>query len=143
MKKIMKKILYAVFSIMLLASCGGGKAKVTESDKAEARELIMAEIETANDFIAGKQVDYATVCDGCEFYNDEIHYYYTFNEDYVNVDLLKNNVGEIKQTQQAIIESMPATRELRDLLKTVNGKLIHHYTGDSSGRTVVVTVLDF
>ena len=139
----MKKILYAVLSLVLLVSCGGSDSKVSESDKAEARELIRAEIETTNDFLAGKQVDYATVCDGCEFYNDEIHYYYTFNEDYVNVDLLRSNVEEIKKNQRSIIESMPATRELSDLLKTVNGKLIYHYTGDCSGRTVLVTVLDF
>ena len=138
----MKKILYAVFSIMLLASCGGGKAKVTESDKAEAREMLRTELEYANNTLAGKQVDYATFCDGCEFYNDEAHYYYTVNEDYITIQQLKDNVGEFKKRQKEMIKIMPATKELCRLLEMIDGRIIFHYTGDYSGQTVMIT-LDF
>ena len=139
----MKKILFLALSLMFMISCGGSKQKASENEMAEARELIKVAIEAADEMLRGKQIDFMTVCDGAEFVNDEIHYYYTIDEDYATIDVLKASADDIKETQKATLESMASTKELISQLETVGGSLTFHYKGNYSGETVSVMVYDF
>ena len=133
----MKKILFLALSLIFMISCGGSK------QKSEARELIKAEVEAADEMLRGEQIDFMTVCDGAEFVNDEIHYYYTVDEDYATIDVLKASADDIKENQREALESMPSTKELISLLETIGGSLTFHYKGDYSGETISITVYDF
>ena len=133
----MKKILFLALLLIFMISCGGSK------QKAEARELIKAEVEAADEMLRGEQIDFMTVCDGAEFVNDEIHYYYTVDEDYATIDVLKASADNIKENQREALESMPSTKELISLLETIGGSLTFHYKGDYSGETISITVYDF
>lgn len=133
----MKKILFLALSLIFMISCGGSK------QKAEARELIKAEVEAADEMLRGEQIDFMTVCDGAEFVNDEIHYYYTVDEDYATIDVLKASADDIKENQREALESMPSTKELISLLETIGGSMTFHYKGDYSGETISITVYDF
>ena len=139
----MKKILFLALSLMFMISCGGSKQKASENEMAEARELIKVAIEAADEMLRGKQIDFMTVCDGAEFVNDEIHYYYTIDEEYVTIDALRASVDDVKENQRAALESMPSTKELISLLETVGGSLTFHDKGDYSGETISITVYDF
>ena len=133
----MKKILLLALSLIFMISCGGSK------QKAEARELIKAEVEAADEMLRGEQIDFMTVCDGAEFVNDEIHYYYTVDEDYATIDVLKASADDIKENQREALESMPSTKELISLLETIGGSMTFHYKGDYSGETISIMVYDF
>ena len=133
----MKKILFLALSLIFMISCSGSK------QKAEARELIKAEVEAADEMLRGEQIDFMTVCDGAEFVNDEIHYYYTVDEDYATIDVLKASADDIKENQREALESMPSTKELISLLETIGGSMTFHYKGDYSGETISITVYDF
>ena len=139
----MKKILFLALSLIFMISCGGSKQKASENEIAEARELIKAEVEAADELLRGEQIDFMTVCDGAEFVNDEIHYYYTIDEEYVTIDALRASVDDVKETQREALESMSSTKELISLLETVGGSLTFHYKGDYSGETISITVYDF
>ena len=112
----MKKILFLALSLIFMISCGGSKQKASENEMAEARELIKAEVEVADELLRGEQIDFMTVCDGAEFVNDEIHYYYTIDEDYATIDVLRASADDIKENQREALESMPSTKELIRLL---------------------------
>ena len=135
--------MFLALSLILMISCGGSKQKASENEIAEARELIKAEIEAANELLRGKQIDFMTVCDGAEFVNDEIHYYYTIDEEYVTIDALRASVDDVKETQKEVLKSIPSTKELISLLEIVGGSLTFHYEGDYSGQRVSITVYDF
>ncbi len=140
---MIKKILFLALSLILMISCGGSKQKASENEIAEARELIKAEVEAANELLRGEQIDFMTVCDGAEFVNDEIHYYYTIDEEYVTIDALRASVDDVKETQKEALKSIPSTKELISLLEIVGGSLTFHYEGDHSGQRVSITVYDF
>jgi hypothetical protein len=139
----MKKILFLALSVMFIISCGGSNQKASENKMAEAREFIKADIEAANELLSGEQIDFMTVYDGAEFVNDVIHYYYTIDEDYAAIDVLKAEADDIKTNLRGALESMPLTKELISQLETVGGSLTFHYKGDDSGETLSITVYDF
>ena len=167
----MKKILYAVFSIMLLASCGDskrngendknwigslveadvetpenisrGKQRSYYDDKNEIRSQVRAEIEAADEVLRGKQVDFMTVCDRAVFVNDEVHYYYTIDEDYKTIEEFRGIAGEIKSNIRAVWESIPEVEELLSKLEQIGGRMVVHYKGNYSGETLSITVYDF
>lgn len=139
----MKKILFLALSLMFMISCGGSKQKASENEMAEARELVKAEIEAADEILRGEKIDFMTVCDGAEFVNDEIHYYYTIDEDYATIDVLRASADDVKENQREMLENMSSTKELISLLETIGGSMTFHYKGNYSGETVSITVYDF
>jgi hypothetical protein len=100
------------------------------------------EISFANDQLTGMQMDYATISDGCNFMNDNVYYYYTIDEDYINISDMIANEREIKRNLRSTLESMPETEALIQNLKKINGNIIYQYTGDITGKTAQF-VLDF
>ena len=96
----MKKIILLAISFLLLVSCGGDNKKVaSESEKKEAREFLKQDAVATNNILAGKQIDFVTVCDQVKFVNDEIHYYYTIDESQITMDRIEQNAGELIKMQ--------------------------------------------
>ena len=114
----MKKIILFAISFLLLVSCGGDNKKVAsegekkearefcggdnknvaiESEKKEARDFLKQDAVATNNILAGKQIDFVTVCDQVKFVNDEIHYYYTIDESQITIDMIEQNAEELKK----------------------------------------------
>lgn len=134
----MKKIIMLMLLLVTLVACN----QPSEREKANAREFLRNEISFANDQLTGMQMDYATISDGCNFMNDNVYYYYTIDEDYINISDMIANEREIKRNLRSTLESMPETEALIQNLKKINGKIIYQYTGDITGKTAQF-VLDF
>ena len=140
---MMKKILFLALSLILMISCGGSKQKASENEKAEARAFIKSEVENADKILRGKQIDFMTVWDSAIYVNGDIHYYYTLDESYATIESIRGKVDEIKEKQKAMMESVPAGKELVSKLELINADMTYHYKGNLSGDELSITVFDF
>lgn len=140
----MKKIILLAISFLLLVSCGGDNKKVaSESEKKEAREFLKQDAVATNNLLAGKQVDFVTVCDQVKFVNDEVHYYYTIDESQITMDMIEQKAGELKTNARSMLNSRDDTKKYISLLEVINGKLIFHYRGNTTGESVAIEVYNF
>lgn len=140
----MKKIILLAISFLLLVSCGGDNKKVaSESEKKEAREFLKQDAVATNNLLAGKQVDFVTVCDQVKFVNDEVHYYYTIDESQITMDMIEQKAGELKTNARSMLNAMDDTKKYISLLEVINGKLIFHYRGNTTGESVAIEVYNF
>ena len=131
----MKKITLLLLTVLTLVACQKSRQEMDS-----ARAFLRNEANAANTELAGSQIDYATVCDGCEFINDNFHYYYTVDENYVSIADMEANKENIKNMQRSMFENMPSVKPLTDNLNTIDGKVIFHYTGNISGRTMLIEI---
>ena len=83
-----------------------------DSKKESIRTEIKEAIKITNELIGGKQMDYMTVCDKVEFRNDNVYYYYTFDESYASVEEVRNNINVIKNQIEMTMENNKDAKEL-------------------------------
>lgn len=160
----MKKIILFAISFLLLVSCGGDNKKVasesekkevrefcggdnkkvaSESEKKEAREFLKQDAVATNNILAGKQIDFVTVCDQVKFVNDEIHYYYTIDESQITMDRIEQNADELIKNARSMFNARDDLKKYISLLEVINGKLIYHYKGNTTGESVAIEVYNF
>lgn len=130
----MKKILLLILPALMLVSCA-------EIIKESARKQLSATAEITDIELKGSTIDIGIVCDGCEFKNDEFIYYYTFNEDIIPYEALKENEMMLREEFKRDLQMEAiAGDEFYSLLKDVDGKITYHYTGKNTGRTFIITL---
>lgn len=148
----MKKITFLLLTVFALIACDSAEKENTRNsmkDKSahsrldkqqieKARTFLKAEAKAAHQQLAGKQVDMATVSDGCKFKNDNICYYYIVDEDQVSIASMEANRDAIENNLRAMLENMPATKPLIDNLKILDGKVIYQYKGSDTGKTMEI-----
>jgi hypothetical protein len=137
---IMKKLLFIVIAALALFSCtNAAKEAETGNDKtlnaADFEKQIEAEIVAANNLLKGKQIDFNTLCDGAEYKDKTVHYYYIINEEFATIDQLKENESAIKERQIAMFENQPEAKQFIDMLKKAKCSMRLHFTGNQSGDT--------
>ncbi len=133
----MKKITFLLLTVLTLIAC-----QKSGQEMDSARAFLRNEANAANTALAGTQIDFATVCDRCEFINDDFHYYYTIDENYVSIADMEANKEDIKNMQRSMFENIPQVNPLAENLSTIGGKVIFHYTGNMSGSSTQIE-LDF
>lgn len=131
----MKKILFILLSVFTLAACNGA-----ENQKERTRKMLAKEVEAANLQIKGLQLDEATRSEGCEFKNDVYYYYYTVNENNLAIEVVEEMKDLLKENLLSGLESDQSTKELLRLVRSLDGKIIYHYTGSASGKTVTIAI---
>ena len=130
----MKRIIFIMLAFTLFTACDDSKK---ESIRTEIKEAI----KITNELIGGKQMDYMTVCDKVEFRNDNVYYYYTFDESYASVEDVRNNINVIKNQTEMTMENNKDAKELAEMIAKIDGKFVYTYTGNMSGRSVSFEII--
>ena len=133
----MKKTIFITLLVMSLGvqSCFGDN-----ENKNAAREALKNEITATNKMLSGRNVDIATVYEKAEFFNDEIHYYYIINEEYIDIQLIRDSRKERETALKEMWETNPALKVTTGYIKTISGKVFYHYKGCITGKEAIIIV---
>lgn len=131
----MKNLAFLLLSAVIFIACD-----TSESDKKAARSFLETEAKAGNALLEGTQIDAATYCDGCQFKNDDFHYYYIIDEDILSISTMKANKDNLKEAQRTSLENIPQSRMLIENLKKLNGKIVYHYTGTTTDETLKIEI---
>ena len=125
----MKKILIFILPALMLFSC------------AESAQKQLERIAQRTDFeFKGKTIDTGIVCDGCGFKENSFTYYYTFDEELITHEALEANKEELREEYTSTLANEAADNSFYDLIKEIDGNLIYHFTGNTSGKTFVISI---
>lgn len=130
----MKKILLIFCSAVILLSC------VASQKEEEARKFIQEKIRLEKETVVGKQIDYLTRYDDCEFRNDNIYYYYTIDESYVTISQMKEIENSIREELKYNFNSISSFGLLKEKLKILNGNIYCIYRGNYSQDIFTITI---
>lgn len=131
----MRKLAFLLLSAVIFIACSA-----SEDEKSAARAFLKAEAEAGNALLEGTQIDAATYCDGCQFKNDDFHYYYIIDEDILSISTMKANKDNIKEVQRTALENIPQSRMLIENLKKLDGKIVYHYTGTITDESLKIEI---
>lgn len=133
----MKKIFFVLLASVVMFSCGDANKK----ERKELRSLLTSTFEITNEQMQGMVIDEITTCDGCEFKNDRIYYYYTINEAYLPISQMKAETSVRRDAIKSAIDNNGEMLVLVDMLKKLDdGGFTYIYKGNTTGESVTIDI---
>lgn len=129
----MKRAVNILLAALAIASCSGNSAE-------KAREHLMREVEEGNRQMMQQDMQQATVCTGIDFLNDNIHYNFTINEQYMKFADFRKNREMLRDNITGTIKSTAEMRPMLESLEVLDGKMIYTYTGSLSNDTMLIVI---
>lgn len=129
----MRKTLLIIVSILMLTACGELKKEATRKQLAVASQV-------ANLTLKGKIIDTGIVCEGCEFKDDNLTYYYTLDEKTISIESLKETEELLIEGHKEELKQIVIGNDFFKQLGEIEGTVTFHYTGNISGENIVITL---
>lgn len=129
----MKKSLILLFCALMFVSCA-------ELLKERERKEMQLVAKLASLQVQGQVIDAGIVCDGCEFENDAMVYNFTVDENLIDFDILKECEADIRAEFEQELKLQSNDNEMFESLRKLDGKIIYRFIGDTTGKTIVLTI---
>ena len=121
-------------SIIMLVACSNSE------EKQKAKDSLKYEVELVNK-LTPSSVDFMTTLTSCELDGSNLIYNYEIDEDYSTIDEMKEKqMATLKKTLEASWKNNPQLEGTKANLKTIGGKVIYNYVGNTSKKIMSITI---
>ena len=118
---------------IMLVACSNSE------EKQKAKDSLKYEAELANQ-LAPMSLDHMTTMMSCEFDGSNLVYNYEIDEDYSTIGEMKEKqMTTLKKTLEAQWRNNPQLEGTKANLKTIGGKVIYNYIGDTSKKIMSIS----